>query len=410
MPQIHAPEAWAAGFDGTGADRRRARHRLRPHPPRPAGPGRRARRTSRRRRRVIDGNGHGTHVASTIAGSGAASGGKHKGVAPGADLMIGKVLADGGYGEDSWVLAGMEWAVDQGADVVSMSLGGDAATAPTRSARRSTSCPRPPTRCSSSPPATTAQARPRSPSPGAADAALTVGAVDGNDAMADFSSRGPRLRRRRPQARRRRARRRHHRRPRRRHRRSATRSTTCYTTLSGTSMATPHVAGVAAILKQEHPAWDGEQLKAAIADSTVPVADATGFDAGTGRVDAAAAIHQTRRLGPVAQARLLSAGRSATSRRRSTPLTYTNLGASPSRSRLVGRPRRTARRCAAGVSLSRRHLDACRPAAQATVDVAARPRGRRPRRPTPASSRPTAGAGTAVRTAFGFGSRASTTT
>ena len=65
-----------------------------------------------------------------------------------------------------------------------------------------------------------------------------------------------------------------------------------YTTLSGTSMATPHVAGLAAILKQEHPTWDGEQLKSVIANSTVPVANATGFDAGTGRVDALEAIHQ----------------------------------------------------------------------------------------------------------------------
>ena len=65
-----------------------------------------------------------------------------------------------------------------------------------------------------------------------------------------------------------------------------------YTTISGTSMATPHVAGLAAMIKQQHPGWDGEQIKSVIANSTVPVADATGFDAGTGRVDAMDAIEQ----------------------------------------------------------------------------------------------------------------------
>lgn len=57
-------------------------------------------------RSVEDHNGHGTHVASTIAGSGAASDGKEKGVAPGARLHVGKVLDDDGSGQDSWVLAG----------------------------------------------------------------------------------------------------------------------------------------------------------------------------------------------------------------------------------------------------------------------------------------------------------------
>ena len=63
-----------------------------------------------------------------------------------------------------------------------------------------------------------------------------------------------------------------------------------YTTISGTSMATPHVAGLAAMLKQQHPTWDGERLKSAIANSTVPVSDATAFDTGTGRIDALRAI------------------------------------------------------------------------------------------------------------------------
>ena len=67
--------------------------------------------------------GHGTHVAATIAGTGAASGGARKGVAPDAGLVIGKVLDDDGEGTDSQVIAGMEWAASR-ADVVNMSLGG----------------------------------------------------------------------------------------------------------------------------------------------------------------------------------------------------------------------------------------------------------------------------------------------
>ncbi|WP_163567554.1 S8 family serine peptidase [Fodinicola feengrottensis] len=69
--------------------------------------------------------GHGTHVASIVAGSGAAFGGKYKGVAPGAKLLIGKVLGDDGSGYDSGIIAGMQWAVDQHARVVNMSLGSD---------------------------------------------------------------------------------------------------------------------------------------------------------------------------------------------------------------------------------------------------------------------------------------------
>ena len=70
-----------------------------------------------------DRQGHGTHVASTIVGSGAKSDGKYKGVAPGAKLLVGKVLDDNGAGSDSSIIAGMQWAVAQGATVVNMSLG-----------------------------------------------------------------------------------------------------------------------------------------------------------------------------------------------------------------------------------------------------------------------------------------------
>lgn len=72
---------------------------------------------------VQDMQGHGTHVSSIIAGSGAASEGRYAGVAPGAELVEGKVLGNDGYGYDSWILAGMQWAVDQDVKVVNMSLG-----------------------------------------------------------------------------------------------------------------------------------------------------------------------------------------------------------------------------------------------------------------------------------------------
>ena len=71
--------------------------------------------------------GHGTHVASIAAGTGAASGGRYIGVAPGANLMNIKVLGRFGAGFYSWIITGLQLA-SQGingvrADVISMSLG-----------------------------------------------------------------------------------------------------------------------------------------------------------------------------------------------------------------------------------------------------------------------------------------------
>ncbi|MET7684562.1 S8 family serine peptidase [Streptomyces sp. NPDC005423] len=62
--------------------------------------------------------------------------------------------------------------------------------------------------------------------------------------------------------------------------------------MSGTSMATPHVAGAAAILAQEHPDWTGQQIKAALTASAKPAAATSAYTQGTGRVDVAAAITQ----------------------------------------------------------------------------------------------------------------------
>lgn len=79
-----------------------------------------------------DGYGHGTACTGCVAAQGIVDWDldvpgtyfKVKGVAPGAKILGGKVLTDQGWGWDSWIIKGIEWAVENGADVISMSLGG----------------------------------------------------------------------------------------------------------------------------------------------------------------------------------------------------------------------------------------------------------------------------------------------
>lgn len=73
--------------------------------------------------RAVDGHGHGTHCAGVVAGTIAPQAGPRYGVAPGVTLLIGKVLDDNGDGDDDQIMAGIQWAVAQGADIISMSLG-----------------------------------------------------------------------------------------------------------------------------------------------------------------------------------------------------------------------------------------------------------------------------------------------
>ena len=281
VPQIGAPVAWEAGFTGqgvkvavldTGIDSTHADLRGRVA----------AEKNFTSDRSVRDEDGHGTHVAATIA-----SRGTYRGVAPDARLLVGKVC--GGYGcPESAILAGMRWAVESGAKVVNLSLGGPDAAGedPLEAAVNQLS-----DRAlfvvaagndGSSGAETVA-------SPASADAALAVGAVDKDDALAGFSSRGPRI-----------------------HdaalkpdivapgvditaarsRYSFGKAREKHRDLSGTSMATPHVAGAAAVLAQQHPEWTGRQLKAALMASAKPI-DASSYDQGAGRVDLARGVTQS---------------------------------------------------------------------------------------------------------------------
>ncbi|MFD3452290.1 S8 family peptidase [Streptomyces sp. NPDC058691] len=287
--QIGAPEAWAAGYDGkgvtvavldTGVDAT--------HPDLKDRVG--AEKNFSESPDTVDRVGHGTHVASIVAGSGAKSDGKFQGVAPGARLIVGKVLDDSGTGYDSGIIAGMQWAVAQGAKVVNLSLGGQDSpeTDPIEQAVNDLSA--------DSGTLFVVAAGNEGPgagtigTPGSAAAALTVGAVDRTDAIAEFSSRGPAVDG------------------------SLKPDLTApgvdivaakaaegvegdpaadgYVSMSGTSMATPHVAGAAAIIAQEHPDWTGERIKAALTGSAVPAAGLSAFAQGTGRTDVARAIRQ----------------------------------------------------------------------------------------------------------------------
>jgi subtilisin family serine protease len=291
VPQIGAPEAWAAGYDGTGAKIAILDTGIDADHPDVAGkivasrsfvPG----------LPVADGHGHGTHVASTAAGTGAAESNTYRGVAPGARLVIGRVCNDQGSCSDSDIIEGMEWAtVEQGADVVNLSLSGDPTdgTDPMSQAVNQLT-------------ATTgalfvASASNEGPvamtvgTPAAADAALAVAAVDKSAAVAGFSARGPRVDGAlKPDI-------------------SAPGVSIVaarasgtslgvpfgdrYTQVSGTSMSAPHVAGAAAILADKHPDWGAEQLESALVGSAHSTGLIDAYEQGAGRVDVAAAIGQT---------------------------------------------------------------------------------------------------------------------
>ncbi|MBB5920203.1 subtilisin family serine protease [Actinoalloteichus hoggarensis] len=282
--QIGAPEAWEGGFTGAGATVAVLDTGIDAEHPdladvvvaaedftgNPDGP--------------KDGDGHGTHVAGTIAGTGAASDGAHRGVAPDAELLIGKVCGDDGFCTEDAIIAGMEWAAEQGVDAANLSLGGGPTdgTDPMSLAVN----------------ALTEQsgvlyviaagnfgADETVSNPASADAALAVASVTKSDELSSFSSRGPRVGDKaiKPEiaapgsdilsA-----------------RAAGTPGSGDYTSLSGTSMASPHVAGAAAVLAAQHPDWQAEELKAALTGSSVPLEGIGVTAQGAGRLDLAAAV------------------------------------------------------------------------------------------------------------------------
>ena len=315
VPQIGAPEAWAAGYDGngvkvavldTGIDATHPDLATQIDGTASFVPG----------EGITDVNGHGTHVASTIVGTGAASGGDYKGVAPGADLIVGKVLGGAeGSGQDSWVIAGMEWAAESGADVVNMSLGDSDAVRRQRpdvaGRRRALRAVRHAVRHRRR----QRRARRAISLPGAAASALTVGAVDKQDELAYFSSTGPLTYSGAHQAGHRGARRGHHRGPLAGHDRRRRRACTAR------SAAPRWPPRTSPARRRSWPSstrtGPAQQLKEQLMSSAKGLADGySPFEVGTGRVDVAAAVARHRARHRLAVLRQLTPGRTAERRRR----------------------------------------------------------------------------------------------
>jgi subtilisin len=255
---VNAPQAWARGYRGNGVKVAVLDTGIATHPDLVISggvsfvPG------------VVsfnDGNGHGTHCAGIIGARNNTVG--VVGVAPLASLYAVKVLNDQGSGQSSWILAGMAWARQNGMNVVSMSLGSltcqsaayTTAIAQLNAAGVTVVCAAGNSgdksfHCVNSP----------ANSPGA----IAVAAVNANKVRASFSSYG----------------------------------TDCcqlganpvsisapgvsinstipggYGVKSGTSMACPHIAGAAALVKQRFPAFTPAQIRAKLlataADLGVP--------------------------------------------------------------------------------------------------------------------------------------------
>ena len=270
----------------------------------------------------MDGHSHGTHCAGTVAGDGTA--GSQTGMAPDASIMALKVLADGGDGTESGVWQAIEFTVDHGGDVISMSLGWAHSWNPDRATWRNTmdnalaagviasvaagnedgninnpddvrtpgDCPPP-------------WLNPDQTLIGGISAVVCIGATDSNDDIAYFSSLGPsewesidpyfdypfnpEIGLIRPDV-------------------SAPGvdvkscdafNTSGYSYKSGTSMATPGVAGVMALLLSKNPNLTPEDITIVLETTAIELGT-PGKDNvfGSGRVDALGAIDNTSFAGP----------------------------------------------------------------------------------------------------------------
>ena len=237
-----------------------------------------------------DDEGHGTHVAGTVGGNG--SGGTTTGIAPNVNLFAAKVLNSTGDGFTSDIISAIQWSVDNKTDIISLSLGGGRDTAVKDAINNAVST------------GVTVIAAAGNSGPGSGTISypageknvIAVGAVDISDIIAWFSSRGPItvdsevltkpdvsapgvdiI--------------------------SLNSSSNYYRYESGTSMATPHVSGAAALLLQaarkQGITLTPAQVKSILEDTSIDLGTAGKDNTyGAGRIDVYAAVFSLDIVGP----------------------------------------------------------------------------------------------------------------
>lgn len=226
----------------------------------------------------IDDNGHGTHVAGTIAAVGN-NGTGVIGVAPNAKVMDLKALKKDGGGYDSWIAAAIRYAADNGADVINCSFGGPGSSSTLEEAINYAYSLGVVVVAA----AGNEQSDVKGYHPGGLHNVITVSALDNNGDLASFSNFGTEVDVAAPGV----------------DILSLRAAGTAmgdpigeyYTRANGTSMAAPHVSGLAALILSRHPEFSNGQVRQVISSSADDIFT-SGFDrnSGFGQVNAFKAV------------------------------------------------------------------------------------------------------------------------